>query len=557
MDFTSLPVQRSWNMDFIHGALSFAVHTEEVLGFHPFLQFRKLTSEKEDGFLKDFWEVAFQCSFSNASSQTEPGGLCSGEESLENLPESVFEMSMTGHSYSIYNAVHAIAEGLHAMHSTSMKRTIRDKGWHETVYREPWQLLHYLRSISFNNNVGETISFESNGKLIAGFDIINWVTFPNQSFFRVKVGRMESQHFPGKIFTISEDTIQWPRNLTEGRPFSVCNANCRSGYSRTKIEGKPFCCYDCHPCPEGKISNLNDMDDCFPCPEDQYPNKEQNSCLSKTLTFLSYEETLGSILAICSLSSSIILLLVLGIFIKYKDTPIVKANNRNLTYILLISLLLSFLCALLFIGKPHKMTCVLRQSAFGVIFTVAVSCVLAKTIVVILAFMATQPKSTMRKWVGKRLAISIVFFCSFIQVVLCTVWLLTFPPFPDFNMHLMAEEIILECNENSFVMFYCVLGFMFLLALVSFTVAFFARKLPDSFNEAKFITFSMLIFCSVWLSFVPSYLTTRGKHMVAVEIFSIMTSSGGLLVCIFFPKCFIIILRPELNSKQQLRQRNT
>ncbi|XP_060542891.1 vomeronasal type-2 receptor 26-like [Pantherophis guttatus] len=340
------------------------------------------------------------------------------------------------------------------------------------------------------------------------------------------------------------------------QPLSLCNNYCPLGYAKKRIEGKPFCCYDCLHCPEGKISNRIDMDDCFPCPEDQYPNKEQNSCLPKTVTFLTYEETLGSILAICSLSSSFIIVLVLGIFIKYQDTPIVKANNRNLTYILLISLLFSFLCALLFIGKPYKATCLLRQSAFGVIFTVAVSCVLAKTIVVVLAFMATQPKSIMRKWVGKRLAISIVFFCSFIQVVLCTVWLLTFPPFPDFNMHLMAEEIVLECNENSFVMFYCVLGFMFLLALVSFTVAFFARKLPDSFNEAKFITFSMLIFCSVWLSFVPSYLTTGGKHMVAVEIFSIITSSAGLLVCIFFPKCFIIILRPELNSKQYIKQRN-
>ncbi|KAG8147616.1 hypothetical protein E2320_022356, partial [Naja naja] len=64
-------------------------------------------------------------------------------------------------------------------------------------------------------------------------------------------------------------------------PLSVCNNYCSLGYAKTKIEGKPFCCYDCLRCPEGKISNLIDMDDCFSCPEDQYPNKDQNSCLPK------------------------------------------------------------------------------------------------------------------------------------------------------------------------------------------------------------------------------------------------------------------------------------
>ncbi|ETE60992.1 hypothetical protein L345_13260, partial [Ophiophagus hannah] len=39
-------------------------------------------------------------------------------------------------------------------------------------------------------------------------------------------------------------------------PLSLCNNYCSLGYAKTKIEGKPFCCYDCIHCPEGKISNL-------------------------------------------------------------------------------------------------------------------------------------------------------------------------------------------------------------------------------------------------------------------------------------------------------------
>ncbi|XP_063158771.1 vomeronasal type-2 receptor 26-like [Candoia aspera] len=565
MDFTSLPFQRWEDLDFLHGALSFAVHSREVPGFREFLQSRKPDFSPEDGFIRVFWKEAFGCVFSgsmvdgklNPVMDSQP--KCTGEEKLETLPSSVFEMDMTGHSYSIYNAVHIVAQALHVAHSMTFKHRARTGKVRltELLKHHPWKLNEVIRRISFNNTAGEIIYFNQNGELDAGFDVINWITFPNKSFLKVKVGGIGSVTSQEDMLSIYEEAIIWPSRFNQVRPLSLCNNYCLLGSAKTRIEGKPFCCYDCLRCPEGKISNLIDMDDCFSCPEGQYANKDQNSCLPKVVTFLTYVETLGTLLAISSLFSTFILLLVLGIFIKYQDTPIVKANNRNLTYILLISLLLSFLCALLFIGKPNKKTCLLRQSAFAIIFTVAVSCVLAKTITVILAFMATKLKSAMRKWMGKRLAISIVLFCSFIQVILCTVWLLTFPPFPEFNMHLMAEEIVLECNEGSFVMFYCVLGFMGLLALVSFTVAFFARKLPDTFNEAKFITFSMLIFCSVWLSFVPSYLTTGGKHMVAVEIFSIITSSGGLLVCIFFPKCYIIILRPELNSKQQLRQRRS
>ncbi|XP_066486404.1 vomeronasal type-2 receptor 26-like [Tiliqua scincoides] len=479
--------------------------------------------------------------------------ICTGYEKLGSLPGPFFEMSMLGHSYSVYNAVHAVARALHALSSSTYPHKILLEGRELKLWNQ--QLWQFLRIVSFNNSAGDKVSFDHNGELIAGFDIINWIISSNQSFHRVKVGSMDPQAFPDQAFTINEDAITWHRWFNQVQPRSVCSESCHPGFSKKVKEGEPFCCYDCIPCPEGKISDQKDMNDCYECTDESYPSQKRDACIPKAVAFLSYEDPLGICLAFITLCLSLVTALVLRTFVKHHDTPIVKANNRNLTYTLLISLLLCFLCVLLFIGRPMTVTCLLRQAAFGIIFSVAVSCVLAKTITVVLAFMATKPGSRMRKWVGTRLATSIVGSCSLIQTGICILWLTTSPPFPDTDTHSVLMEIVLECNEGSVTMFYCVLGYMGFLAIGSFTVAFLARKLPDSFNEAKFITFSMLVFCSVWLSFVPTYLSTKGKYMVAVEIFSILASSAGLLGWIFFPKCYIIVLRPKLNNREKLTRR--
>ncbi|XP_060112533.1 vomeronasal type-2 receptor 26-like [Heteronotia binoei] len=308
--------------------------------------------------------------------------------------------------------------------------------------------------------------------------------------------------------------------IPQGPPLSECNPHCLPGSQKKKKEGEKFCCYDCAPCSAGKISSQ------------KRPPAPMTTLAAATTT-----SEIGTMIDL------------------HRDTAIVKANNRDITYVLLVSLLLCFLSPLLFLGEPSHATCFIRQAAFGIIFSVAISCVLAKTITVVVAFMVTQPGSSLRKWVGKRLTNSIALFCSLIQAAICMVWLTITPPFPDFDMDSLIEEIIAECNEGSTTMLYIVLGYMGLLSLISLTVAFFARKLPDSFNETRFITFSMLVFCSVWMSFVPTYLSTKGKYMVAVEIFSILASGGGLLLCIFSPKCYVIVFRSELNNREQLIRR--
>ncbi|XP_066104478.1 G-protein coupled receptor family C group 6 member A isoform X1 [Saccopteryx bilineata] len=407
---------------------------------------------------------------------------------------------------------------------------------------QPWELLEVLKNVTFTDG-GNSFHFDAHGDMNTGYDVVFWKDV-NGHMTITKVAQYDLKN--DVFITTDQETKNELQNLKQIR--SKCSKECSPGQMKKTTRSQHICCYECVNCPENHYSNQTDMDHCLLCNnKTHWAPVKSTTCFEKEVEYLNWNDFLAILLLALSLLGIMFVLAIGIIFTRNLNTPVVKSSGGLMVcYVILLCHFLNFTSTGFFIGEPQDFTCKTRQTLFGVSFTLCISCILTKSLKILLAFSFDPNLQNFLRGLYK--PIPIIFTCTGVQVVICTLWLIFAAPAVEEDVSL-PRVIILECEEGSVLAFGTMLGYIAILAFICFIFAFKGRKLPENYNEAKFITFGMLIYFIAWITFIPVYATTFGKHLPAVEIIVILISNYGILCCTFFPKCYVILCKQDTNTK--------
>uniref|UniRef100_A0A8C5QQG4 G-protein coupled receptors family 3 profile domain-containing protein n=1 Tax=Leptobrachium leishanense TaxID=445787 RepID=A0A8C5QQG4_9ANUR len=442
-----------------------------------------------------------------------------------------------GKAYSTYLAITAVSQGLKKL---LCKDGICDKN--QTL--SPRELLKELKNGNFSSN-GDIFYFDSFGDVLIGYDVINWYYSSLETEFQI-VG---SYDIPEERIKLNESLLTWNTDSNQV-PFSNCSQSCIPGYY--KKHSSISCCYECIPCTENYYSSTSDSTECLKCPLVQWSNSGSFQCENRTIQCLNWSDPFAITLIIFAGSAFLFLIIIGAIFVKFSDKPPVKAAGGNYSYPMILSLLFSLVSICFFIGKPSDIICQIRQPLYGISFTLCVSCILIKSLRIILAFHFANRLETFAKITYK--PVGIIIILTSIQIIICVLWMMLRRPFYS-ESYTTPQFIVLQCNEGSYVPFGMMLGYIGCLALICFVLAYRGRKLPEKYNEARSITFSMLIYMFVWILFIPVYMNTSGMYLSAVQVVAILSSVYGVMFCHLLPACYITLFKRK-NCDRELYLRS-
>uniref|UniRef100_A0A8C8VMC4 Metabotropic glutamate receptor 1 n=1 Tax=Pelusios castaneus TaxID=367368 RepID=A0A8C8VMC4_9SAUR len=512
------------------GGITIKLQSPDVKWFDDYyLQLRPETNLRNPWF-QEFWQYRFQCQLKGYPQEnTKYNKTCNSELTLKTQHVQDSKMGF------VINAIYSMAHGLHNM---QMSLCPGYAGLCDAMKPIDGQkLLDSLMKTNFTGVSGDMILFDENGDSPGRYEIMNFKKMGKDYFDYINVGSWDN----GEL-KMDDDEI-WSKKNAVIR--SVCSEPCEKGQIKVIRKGEVSCCWTCTPCKENEF--VFDEYTCKACQLGSWPTYDLTGCDLIPVQYLRWGDPEPIAAVVFSCLGLLATLFVTAIFIMYRDTPVVKSSSRELCYIILAGICLGYLCTFCLIAKPQQIYCYLQRIGIGLSPAMSYSALVTKTNRIARILAGSKKKICTKKprfmSACAQLVIAFVLIC--IQLGIIVALFIMEPP-DIMHDYPSIREVYLICNTTNLGVV-TPLGYNGLLILSCTFYAFKTRNVPANFNEAKYIAFTMYTTCIIWLAFVPIYFGSNYK--IITMCFSVSLSATVALGCMFVPKVYIILAKPERNVR--------
>ncbi|XP_048196119.1 metabotropic glutamate receptor 8 isoform X2 [Perognathus longimembris pacificus] len=450
----------------------------------------------------------------------------------------------------VIDAVYSMAYALHNMHKDLCPGYIGLCPRMSAI--DGKELLGYIRAVHFNGSAGTPVTFNENGDAPGRYDIFQYQITNKSTEYKV-IG-----HWTNQLHLKVED-MQWA-NREHTHPASVCSLPCKPGERKKTVKGVP-CCWHCERC-EGYNYQV-DEHSCELCPLDQRPNINRTGCQRIPIIKLEWHSPWAVVPVFVAILGIVATTFVIVTFVRYNDTPIVRASGRELSYVLLTGIFLCYSITFLMIAAPDTIICSFRRIFLGLGMCFSYAALLTKTNRIHRIFEQGKKSVTAPKFISPASQLVITFSLISVQLLGVFVWFVVDPPHTiiDYGEQRTLDPEnargVLKCDISDLSLI-CSLGYSILLMVTCTVYAIKTRGVPETFNEAKPIGFTMYTTCIIWLAFIPIFFGTAQSAekmyiQTATLTVSMSLSASVSLGMLYMPKVYIIIFHPEQNVQKRKR----
>ncbi|KAK9889154.1 hypothetical protein WA026_004428 [Henosepilachna vigintioctopunctata] len=439
----------------------------------------------------------------------------------------------------VFFTVDAVYAAAHAVHDIIIKECGKEPFYLcDKLKPAPTgpQLLKYLRNVKFTGRQKTDVKFNKDGDAFGHYNIYQYQRHDEGKYDYRQIGSWKEK------LNLNLSSFSW-REIN-GTPRSICSEDCPSGHIRNYQD---HCCWVCVACREDSYA-FNDT--CTSCKPGWAPNKNIDGCDKLQAQVIDWLSPWALVPLVFSSFGIICTLFTTCVFIRYNKTPVIMASGRELCYVLLSGVLCCYSMSFIILAKPTVETCAVMRVGLGLCLSVCYSAIFTKTNRISRIFNRGVKSIKRPIYTSPISQVAIALGIVSIQLVGAIAWLLI--ERPDVReIHPHPLTAVLTCRVSTFSLIMSLIYNMILITLCTW-YAFKTRKIPENFNEAKYIGFTMYSTCIVWLAFLPIYFGTNNDYKIQIVsmCMCLNISATVALGCLFTPKVYLVIFQPYKNVRQ-------